>query len=146
MLLAVAVAGCTSAPTVPTYPEIRFSGKPPMLLDVARVDIVEAYRPPLRAPNVDHLFGAYIDYLTAGCRARIGAGDAVASRRAWKPPRLPPVMVGEGRPSTICFSFPAPQKLVDGRPSPTMTGRNGPPGPECAPALPGTPVSPAPVK
>ena len=56
VLLAVAVAGCTSAPTAPTYPEIRFADKPPILLDVARVDIVEAYRPPLKAPNVDHLF------------------------------------------------------------------------------------------
>lgn len=56
LLFAVAVAGCTSAPTVPSYPEIRFSGKPPILLDVARVDIVEAYRSPLKAPNVDHLF------------------------------------------------------------------------------------------
>ena len=38
------------------------------------------------------------------------------------------VMVGAGRPSTICFSFPAPQKLVDGRPAPTMTGEGAPPG------------------
>ncbi len=32
------------------------------------------------------------------------------------------VMVGGGRPSTICF-VSAPQKLVDGRPPPTMTGK-----------------------
>lgn len=56
LLLAAAIAGCASAPTAPTYPEIRFSGKPPILLDVARVDIVETYRPPLKAPNVEHLF------------------------------------------------------------------------------------------
>ena len=56
LLLAVAVAGCASAPTAPTYPEIRFSDKPAIRLDVARVDIVEAYRPPLKAPNVEHLF------------------------------------------------------------------------------------------
>lgn len=56
LLLAVAVAGCASALTAPTYPEIRFSDKPAIRLDVARVDIVEAYRPPLKAPNVEHLF------------------------------------------------------------------------------------------
>ena len=56
LLLAVAVAGCASTPTAPTYPEIRFSDKPAIRLDVARVDIVEAYRPPLKAPNVEHLF------------------------------------------------------------------------------------------
>lgn len=56
LLLAFAVAGCASAPTAPTHPEIRFSGKPAILLDVARVDIVEAYRPPLKPPNVEHLF------------------------------------------------------------------------------------------
>ena len=43
-------------PTAPSYPEIRFADKPPILLDVARIDIVDAYRPPLKAPNVEHLF------------------------------------------------------------------------------------------
>lgn len=53
---ALVLAGCASAPTAPTHPEIRFSDKPAIRLDVARVDIVEAYRPPLKAPNVEHLF------------------------------------------------------------------------------------------
>ena len=56
LLLAMAVAGCASGPTAPSYPEIRFADKPQILLDVARVDIVETYRPPLKAPNVEHLF------------------------------------------------------------------------------------------
>ena len=56
LLLAFLVAGCTSAPEMPTYPEIRFTDKPPIRLDVARIDIVEAYRSPLKAPNVEHLF------------------------------------------------------------------------------------------
>ena len=33
-----------------------FTDKPPIRLDVARIDIVEAYRPPLKPPNVEHLF------------------------------------------------------------------------------------------
>ena len=56
LLLALFVAGCASAPEVPSYSEIRFTDKPPIRLDVARIDIVEAYRSPLKAPNVEHLF------------------------------------------------------------------------------------------
>ena len=56
LLLASVVTGCTPAPTAPAHPEIRFADKPPILLDVARIDIVETYRPPLKAPNVEHLF------------------------------------------------------------------------------------------
>lgn len=56
LLLALFVAGCTSAPEMPSYSEIRFTDKPPIRLDVARIDIVEAYRSPLKAPNVEHLF------------------------------------------------------------------------------------------
>ena len=56
LLLAFFVAGCASTPTIPSFDEIRFTDKPPIRVDVARIDIVEAYRPPLKAPNVDHLF------------------------------------------------------------------------------------------
>jgi hypothetical protein len=59
LLLSVAVGlaltGCSSDPR-PVYPEITYAGQPPIALDVATVEVVDAYRPPLQAPNVDHLF------------------------------------------------------------------------------------------
>ena len=56
LFAALLLAGCASAPTAPTYSELRFTDKPTVRLDVARIDIVEAYRSPLKAPNVEHLF------------------------------------------------------------------------------------------
>ena len=56
LLLAFVVAGCSSAPEPPTYSEIRFTDKPPIRLDVARIEVVQAYRSPLKAPHVEHLF------------------------------------------------------------------------------------------
>lgn len=83
LLLAVAVAGCTSAPTAPTYPEIRFANKPAILLDVARVDIVEAYRPPLKVPNVDHLFPVRPSYAARQwARDRLRAGGTTGRAEA----------------------------------------------------------------
>ena len=56
MLAALFAAACASTPPIPSFAEIRFTDKPPIRLDVARIDIVEAYRPPLKPPNVEHLF------------------------------------------------------------------------------------------
>ena len=36
------------------YPELRFSHLPVLQLDVARIEIIEKYRSPLKAPNVEH--------------------------------------------------------------------------------------------
>ncbi len=83
-------------PTAPSYPEIRFADKPPILLDVARIDIVDAYRPPLKAPNVEHLFRVRPsqaarqwarDRLRAGGttgRAEVAIRDASATETALK--------------------------------------------------------------
>ncbi len=49
------LAGCTPPPH-PTYPELRFTAEPPIRLDVAGIDVRDDYQPPLRPPNVDHLF------------------------------------------------------------------------------------------
>ena len=77
LLLAVVAAGCTSGPTAPSYPEIRFADTPPILLDVARVDIVETYRPPLKAPNVEHLFPVRPSHAARRwARDRLRAGGA----------------------------------------------------------------------
>lgn len=56
LLAVLLAAACASTPPIPSFPEIRFTDKPPIRLDVARIDIVEAYRPPLEALNVEHLF------------------------------------------------------------------------------------------
>ncbi len=37
-----------------TYPDLRFNHLPVIQLNVARIEIVEQYRSPLRAPNVEH--------------------------------------------------------------------------------------------
>jgi hypothetical protein len=50
------LAACSSPPPRPTYPDIRFTGEPPIRLAVASVDIRDEYRPPFQPPNVDHLF------------------------------------------------------------------------------------------
>jgi len=56
LLLAVAVSVCQTPPAAPKYPAIRFTDGPPVRLNVGRVQVVEAYRPPLAAPNVEHDF------------------------------------------------------------------------------------------
>jgi hypothetical protein len=52
----LALAGCETPPPRPVFPDIRFTERPPMRVDVAAVDIERQFRPTLRAPNVEHLF------------------------------------------------------------------------------------------
>lgn len=48
---------CESGPPPrPTFPDIRFTGEPPLRIDAAGVDIVRVFRPSLQAPQVEHLF------------------------------------------------------------------------------------------
>lgn len=54
--LTLTAVGCQSAPKAPEYPPIRFTDGAPIRLDVARIDVVQQYRPPLAAPNVEHAF------------------------------------------------------------------------------------------
>ncbi len=63
--------------------------------------------------------GAYIDYLTGA-----GLTGVPGSAGAHSGPGGPflPVMVGEGRPSTSFCGAGNEKQIVDGRPSPTMTG------------------------
>jgi len=56
LALALALAACSTPPPHPIYPDIRFTAEPPIRLDVAAIDIRDDYRPPLRPPNVEHLF------------------------------------------------------------------------------------------
>ncbi len=50
------LAGCSSPPPRPTFPDIRFTSEAPIGLDVATLEVRDEYQPPMRSPNVDHLF------------------------------------------------------------------------------------------
>ncbi len=50
------LAACVSPPPAPEYPEIRFTHKQPIALDVREIKIEERYEPPLAPPNVEHEF------------------------------------------------------------------------------------------
>ena len=50
------LAACNTPPTRQSFPTLTFQDRPPIRLDVAQVEIVQAYKAPGAAPNVDHLF------------------------------------------------------------------------------------------
>ena len=47
--------GCEAQP-VPQFRELTYNDLPAIRLDVDQVEIIDAYRPPLRDPNVEHRF------------------------------------------------------------------------------------------
>ena len=50
-----AITACTtSAPTTPT-PTINFSDSPKINVNVAQIEVIEAYKSPFAAPNIEHL-------------------------------------------------------------------------------------------
>lgn len=53
-LTAFALAACQEAPVSSSPASIHFGNKPPLRLNVASINIVENYRPPMKLPNVDH--------------------------------------------------------------------------------------------
>lgn len=60
MVVAVALcaglAACESVPPRQQFPQITFDHLPKLNLDVARIDVVRAYKTPGAKPNVEHLF------------------------------------------------------------------------------------------
>jgi hypothetical protein len=58
LLLGVAaLASCApSVATRPSFPDIRFTDRPKLRVDVSAVDVVRVFRPTLREPYVEHLF------------------------------------------------------------------------------------------
>jgi hypothetical protein len=58
LLLAVLLAGaaCESPPSRGPFPELTYSHLPDLRLDVATIEIVEAYVAPGTDPNVEHLY------------------------------------------------------------------------------------------
>ncbi len=50
------LGGCnTPPPPAPAYPEITFGHLEPYRFEVAKIEVVEEYRPPLDDPHVEHL-------------------------------------------------------------------------------------------
>ncbi|MDP6829410.1 MAG: hypothetical protein QF521_07965 [Alphaproteobacteria bacterium] len=54
LCLCLLLTACESPLQEVKYPELRFNHLPVIELNVARIDIVEQYRSPLRPPNVEH--------------------------------------------------------------------------------------------
>lgn len=50
------LAGCETPPPPPTFAEIRFTGLPPLALDVATIEIRSEFQPQFRPPYVEHVF------------------------------------------------------------------------------------------
>ena len=51
-----ALAACDTPPMRQSFATLTFQDRPPLRLDVAQIEIVEAYKAPGVAPHVDHLF------------------------------------------------------------------------------------------
>jgi hypothetical protein len=56
ILMAAALAACDTPPTREPFPKLTYSYLPSFRLAVARVEVVDAYRPPLTSPNVEQQF------------------------------------------------------------------------------------------
>lgn len=55
-LALAAVAGCQNTPPVRPAPALDFAARGQFTLDAAAIEVVSLYKPPLRAPNVEHEF------------------------------------------------------------------------------------------
>jgi hypothetical protein len=53
-VIAASLVACSSTPA-PVAREISFKDKPPIPLYVSSIDVDSSYKPPMTAPNVDHL-------------------------------------------------------------------------------------------
>lgn len=56
ILVALLLAACESPPSRAPFPELTYTHLPDINLDVATIEIVEAYRSPGTDPNVEHLY------------------------------------------------------------------------------------------
>ncbi|MCZ6455227.1 MAG: hypothetical protein O6909_13395 [Alphaproteobacteria bacterium] len=67
---ALLLAACTNAPPPTKFPQLTYAHRGVFILDVSRIEIVDAYRPTLRPPNVEHLMP-----VAPAAAARQWAGD-----------------------------------------------------------------------
>lgn len=70
LTLIVAAAACTPQEGG-AVPGLNFTGFAPVSLDVAKIEVRDDYRPPMRAPNVDHLFRTPPDAAVRDLLARV---------------------------------------------------------------------------
>ncbi len=76
----VLTAACTPRVEPPPVPDFAFNDRPPIGVAVESVDIVNAYKPPLRAPNVEHEFRAVpAQVARSWARARLEKGGSAGS-------------------------------------------------------------------
>ena len=54
LLVAGLIAGCSTAPEMPRFPDLTYGYLGKMTFDAAPVEIVDEYRPPLKEPNIEH--------------------------------------------------------------------------------------------
>ena len=52
----LALSACETPVRVQSLPALTYTHLGPLKLNVAKIEIVSQYRPPMRRPNVDHLF------------------------------------------------------------------------------------------
>ncbi len=52
---ALLLAACTNAPPPTKFPQLTYGHLGAFVLDVSEIEIVNAYRPTLRPPNIEHL-------------------------------------------------------------------------------------------
>ena len=77
------LAACQPAPTLTVFPDPTYGHLGQIRLDVGTLDIVEAYRPPFAAPNVEHVFPVPpMVAARAWARDRLAAAGIAASGRA----------------------------------------------------------------
>lgn len=55
LLSLMAVSSCSTKPAVQRLPELTFTDKKPIYMDVAQLEIVSQFQPTGRAPNYEHL-------------------------------------------------------------------------------------------
>jgi len=59
--MAAFLTACTSHVEVPVYADITFTHKDPILLDVARIEVIDQYQSPGISPNVEQEFPVSIE-------------------------------------------------------------------------------------
>jgi len=97
------LAGCTTPSPAPEYPELTFKHLPPIRLDAASMEIVEEFKSPFAAPNVEHLMPV----------------SPAAAMRRWAMDRLVPVGSGGRIVFTIADAGVIETKLA---PTPGVRG------------------------
>lgn len=55
-VVALGLAACETPVSIQKLPELTYGHLPPLKLNVAKIEVVVQYQPPLREPNVEHLF------------------------------------------------------------------------------------------